>query len=199
MTISKSSLAVITTLIFSLNMRLIAQHVPYLKSEVETGRALFQRSCAGCHGENAKGGRGPDLTSGKWKWGSSESDLERVILKGIPGTQMPPFDMPDQEAKAIVAFLQSFQARKQERTDGNPEAGKQLFFGSRQCSRCHMYGGKGGRLGPDLSSANEKTAGELRVATTHPGDKSRENFDPVEVEFRDGRVLRGVAKNQDTF
>jgi PQQ-dependent dehydrogenase (methanol/ethanol family) len=201
MTIHKLDFTVLMAQIFFLSVPLTAQHVPYLKTEVETGRTLFQRSCAGCHGDNAKGGRGPDLTSGKWKWGGSDSDILRAILKGIPGTQMPPFAMPEEEAKAIVAFLQSFQARaNEERIDGDPEIGRQLFFGSGQCSRCHMYGGRGGRLGPDLSSINnEKKAGELRTATTHPDDKPRENFDPVEVEFRDGRVLRGVAKNQDTF
>ena len=201
MTVHRLGFTVSTTLIFLLSVPLIAQHVPYLKTEVETGRALFQRSCAGCHGDNAKGGRGPDLTSGKWKWGSSDSDIQRAILKGIPGTQMPPFPMPDAEAKAIVAFLQSFQALPNaEPIDGDPEIGKELFFGAARCGRCHMYRGRGGRMGPDLSSVNnEKTAGELRVATTHPNDKPRENFDPVEVVFRDGRVLRGVAKNQDIF
>jgi putative heme-binding domain-containing protein len=109
--------------------------------------------------------------------------------------------MPEGEAKAIVAFLQSFQARaEEERIAGDPEIGRQLFFGSGQCSRCHMYGGRGGRLGPDLSSVrNEKKASDLRKATTHPDDHARVNFDPVEVEFNDGRVLRGIAKNQDTF
>lgn len=136
MTTHKLCFTILTTQIFLLSLPLIAQHVPDAKAEVETGRTLFQRSCAGCHGDNAKGGRGPDLTSGKWRWGSSDSDILRSILKGIPGTQMPPFAMPEGEAKAIVAFLQSFQARAdEERIDGDPEIGRQLFFSPGQCSQ----------------------------------------------------------------
>jgi len=200
MTNHKLDFTVLTTYVFLLSVPLVAQHAPN-KTEVEAGRALFQRSCAGCHGDNAKGGRGPDLTSGKWKSGSSDSDILRAIVKGIPGTQMPPFPMPEEEAKTIVVFLKSFQAAaSEERINGNPEIGRQLFFGSAQCSRCHMRGGRGGRLGPDLSSIhNEKKAGELRTAMAHSNESPLENFKPVEVEFRDGKVLRGIAKNQDTF
>jgi PQQ-dependent dehydrogenase (methanol/ethanol family) len=180
---------------------LIAQAVTSSKADVENGRALFHRSCSGCHGDNAKGGRGPDLTSGKWKWGGSDSEILNAILKGIPGTQMPAFPMPEEEGRAIVAFLKSFQAASQgESIGGNLEAGRQLFFGAGHCNNCHMLRGRGGRLGPDLSViGSQKKPGELRTAIGHGGGSPREDFAPVEVEFLDGRVLRGVAKNQDTF
>jgi PQQ-dependent dehydrogenase (methanol/ethanol family) len=167
----------------------------------ETGRTLFQKSCGGCHGDNAKGGRGPDLTTGNYRWGNSDDDILRNILQGIPGTQMPPFRMPDQEAWAILAFLRSAQGQiAVEPVKGNPQTGRQLFFGSAQCSRCHMVGGRGGRLGPDLSSIkSEKKASELRKAIDNPDENLRQNFETVEVEFQGGEVLRGVAKNEDTF
>lgn len=68
--------------------------------EVNEGKKLFKSYCGGCHGEDATGGRGPDLTSGEWKYGGSEADIIRNIRKGIPGTQMPPFPMTEEEAQA---------------------------------------------------------------------------------------------------
>ncbi|MCI0423067.1 MAG: c-type cytochrome [Acidobacteria bacterium] len=174
-------------------------HAPAV--EVEKGRGLFKRSCGGCHGENAKGGRGSDLTSGRWKWGAADGDIVRNILQGIPGTQMPPFPMPEEEARSIVNFLRSIQSpADQASLTGNTENGRQLFFGSAQCSRCHRVGGRGGRLGPDLTAVkDEKKAGELRKAIAEPDSSLRNSFETVEVKFKDGSVLRGVAKNQDTF
>jgi PQQ-dependent dehydrogenase (methanol/ethanol family) len=176
-----------------------AAHPPAV--EVEKGRGLFRRSCGGCHGENAKGGRGSDLTSGRWKWGAAEADIVRNILQGIPGTQMPPFPMPEEEARSIVTFLRSMQSLPSEETlTGSPENGRQLFFGSAQCSRCHMVGGRGGRLGPDLTTVkDEKKPIELRKAIAEPGSSLRNSFETVEATLKQGTVLRGVAKNQDTF
>jgi PQQ-dependent dehydrogenase (methanol/ethanol family) len=176
---------------------LLAQHPG--ATSAEAGRALFQKKCGSCHGENAKGGRAPDLTTGSWRHGGTEEDLIRNITQGIPGTQMPPFPMPRAEAQDIIAFLRSGKGTE-EPVSGDAEAGRQLFFGLGQCSRCHMVGGKGGRLGPDLSQVrNERKPSELKKAIMTPDDALREGYESVEVEFLDGKVLRGTARNQDTF
>ena len=70
---------------------LVAQHC--YAADVAAGQQLFQKSCASCHGGNAKGGRGPDLTTGQWRWGGSDEAILKNILSGIPGTQMPAFPM----------------------------------------------------------------------------------------------------------
>jgi len=176
----------------------LSAHNPVTQT-AEAGRTLFQKKCGSCHGENAKGGRAPDLTTGNWRHGGAEEDLIRNITQGIPGTQMPPFPMPRAEAQAIITFLRSGKATEEPVT-GDAEAGEQLFFGRGQCSRCHMVGGRGGRLGPDLSQIrNERKPSELRKAINSPDETLRETFDTVEVEFPDGKVLRGTARNQDTF
>ena len=176
---------------------LLAQHP--VATSVEAGRALFQKKCGSCHGENAKGGRAPDLTTGSWRHGGTEEALIRNITQGISGTQMPPFPMPREEAQAIIAFLRSGNS-SEEPVIGDAEAGRQLFFSSGQCSRCHMVGGRGGRLGPDLSEIrNERKLSELRKAIRTPDDTLREGYETVEVEFTDGKRVRGTARNQDTF
>jgi len=170
-------------------------------SRVDSGRALFQKTCSACHGSEAKGGRGPDLTTGRWKWGSSGADILRNILTGIPGTQMPAFAMPESDGRAIVAWLRSLRnVDPDERFTGDARAGRTLFFGAAGCSRCHMFGAQGGRLGPNLSYiGEEKNAAELKKAITDPNESLREGYQTAEVRTGDGTAIRGVIKNEDTF
>jgi cytochrome c5 len=66
-------------LLLALESRLPAQDGA--SSSVAVGRDLFQRLCATCHGANATGGRGSDLSSGRWRWGASHAEIVRNILK----------------------------------------------------------------------------------------------------------------------
>jgi PQQ-dependent dehydrogenase (methanol/ethanol family) len=189
-------------LLFSAQALLATPQTPQaIPSAVLAGRVVFQKFCAGCHGENARGGRGPDLTTGNWRHGGSDDDLTRNIVKGIAGTQMPAFSLAEADVKAIVTFLRWAQGqREQEPITGDAHAGRQLFFGKGQCSHCHMLAGQGGRLGPDLSDIkNAANFGELRKAITNPSERLRDNFETYEVEFKDGKVVRGAARNIDTF
>ncbi len=168
---------------------------------VAAGHALFQKNCSACHGSEGKGGRGPDLTTGRWKWGSSDADILRNILTGISGTQMPAFAIPEDDGRAIVAWLRSLRnLGPEERITGDARAGRTLFFGAAGCSRCHMFGGQGGRLGPNLSRiGEEKNAAELRKAITDPNESLREGYQTAEVRTADGTAIRGVIKDEDTF
>lgn len=159
----------------------LAQH----PEAVTQGQKLFVRNCSACHGDTAKGGRGPDLTTGDWKHGGAEADLVRNIVKGIPGTQMPAIPMPEQDAKSIAAFLLSLSAAD-ERVDGNDSRGRTLFEAN--CRSCHMFGGQGGILGPDLSDIRAKlkpTALSKRISE--------------EIEFTTAGRTKGILKGEDTF
>jgi alcohol dehydrogenase (cytochrome c) len=171
--------------------------------DATAGQALFQKSCTACHGANAKGGRGPDLTSGRWRSGGSDPEIVRNIIQGIPNTEMPPFPMSRREAESIVAYLRLLGrgAAPEEPAKGDAVAGRDLFFGSAGCSRCHMLGGRGGRLGPDLSTpvTGGRRPVNLRQAILDPDESQRRNYESVEVRLASGETLRGVAKNEDTF
>lgn len=181
-------------LLFAAAAALSAQHPD------RDGRRLFVQQCSACHGDNAKGGRGSDLTTGAWKYGGTEEDLMRNIMKGIPGTQMPAIPMPEADARKIAVFLRTLSARPDEKVDGDPERGRGLFFGAAGCSKCHMFGGQGGRLGPDLTQARIRmNVAGLREAITKPGEKLARGFETVEVKLKSGATIRGVKKNDDTF
>lgn len=66
------------------------------------GRALYFKSCAHCHGEDASGDEGPDLR-GIWV---SERRIASVIKRGIKG-EMPSFAKKHDDAQVaeLVAFV----------------------------------------------------------------------------------------------
>lgn len=163
-------------------------------SNVNEGARLFSQNCSACHGNNAKGGRGSDLTTGQWRHGGSDADLIRNIIKGIPGTQMPAISMSEDDARKIIAFLRSLSgSAKSVAITGNVAAGKQLFFGAAQCSTCHMFGGRGDILAPDLTDVrNRHRAAELIKRLQAP-------VPFVTAQLPSGRVVRGVKKYEDTF
>src|SRR5215831_6378654 len=77
---------------------------PAAQSEAARGAALFQLRCADCHGVDAKGVHGPDLTV-LFANGATENRVFETIRRGVPGTEMPASNAPDDEIRAIVAFL----------------------------------------------------------------------------------------------
>src|SRR5687768_12099960 len=62
---------------------------------IRNGEAIFRARCAGCHGRDARGLTGPDLT-GLWARGTSDAELFQIVRSGVPGSEMPPFDTRSQ-------------------------------------------------------------------------------------------------------
>lgn len=72
------------------------------------GKQLFLKNgCYACHGHEADGGVGPDLTDDEWIFQPTDVMIFNTISKGRRGTVMAPFSdqlQPDQIWK-IVEFL----------------------------------------------------------------------------------------------
>jgi cytochrome c oxidase cbb3-type subunit 3 len=181
---------------------------------IQEGASLFRANCSPCHGLNAQGGgRGPDLTAGRWVHGSSDADIFRTITHGVPGTEMPANGFEDSETWAIVAYLRSLAPAKSETISGDLGNGKKIFWGKGGCSICHMVQGRGGVLGPDLSHVGEarsvpylidsirEPSKELTSGTLDPNNHYGLPlvYDTVTVVTADGHKVVGVAKNEDTF
>jgi cytochrome c oxidase cbb3-type subunit 3 len=181
---------------------------------ITEGASLFRANCSPCHGLNAQGGgRGPDLTAGRWVHGSSDADIFRTITRGVPGTEMPANGFDDSETWAILAYLRSLAPAKSATVAGDSAKGEKIFWGTGGCSTCHMVQGRGGVLGPDLSRVGEARSVPYLIDSIREPSKELTSgmldpnnhyglplvYDTVTVVTADGRKIVGVAKNEDTF
>lgn len=177
---------------------------------ITQGAVLFRQECVFCHGVSARGGmRGPDLTTGTWSHGGTDAELAATISAGVPGTAMPPNRLTEQEIWQIVAYLRTLQQPAMPAV-GDARRGEMLFFGATRCSSCHMVNGRGGRLGPELSTVGSaRSRAYIVESIREPGRHLTEirtvggdatlRFDAVTVVTADGRTIAGVPMNEDTF
>jgi cytochrome c oxidase cbb3-type subunit III len=181
---------------------------------IREGNSLFRANCSPCHGLSARGGgRGPDLTSGRWTHGSTDSAIFRTITQGVPGTEMPANGFDDSETWAIIAYLRSLAPPKGAIVNGDPVKGKKIYSGTAGCSNCHMINGSGGLLGPDLSRVGASRSVSYLIDSIRQPDKELSSgmldpnnhyglplvYDTVTVVTAEGRRITGVARNEDTF
>src|SRR5438552_3161561 len=73
---------------------------------VRAGGALFRERCAECHGADAKGVQGHDLTR-LWSSGTADERVFQTIRAGVPNTLMPSSAAPDDELWTLVTYLRS--------------------------------------------------------------------------------------------
>lgn len=171
---------------------------------IRQGQNIFRGRCAVCHGIDAKGYRGSDLTSGDWVHGGSDTQIFATIVNGVPGTEMPGnTSLSEDEVWMLLAYLRTLSAPGGPVVErGDAARGEQLFWatGGANCGRCHMVGGRGGRLGPNLSRIGaSRSVSALEREIRRPGEVIPIGFETITVTTRDGRKIRGLRKNEDTF
>ena len=71
--------------------------VPVSAASIAAGEALYQKQCAGCHGDTGKGDgtmgaelkvKPSNLSDTDWKHGSTDGEIFTVIRDGVKGTGM---------------------------------------------------------------------------------------------------------------
>jgi cytochrome c oxidase cbb3-type subunit III len=185
----------------------------------KAGEYEFRINCALCHGLGAHGGgRGPDLTRAQKKHVHSDAKMFQVISNGIPGTAMPAngtngqgVGMTDHEIWQIITYIRSVEVKAPARPLGNAAHGKELFYGDANCSLCHMVEGKGGRLGPELTSVGGSRTREAMIDSvrnpsrrlawglTEATKEFPQEYETITVVTADGKEIKGVALNEDNF
>jgi putative heme-binding domain-containing protein len=182
------------------------------------GEFEFRANCAFCHGLGARGGgRGPDLTRTPKKHGDSDANIFNTINNGVPGTAMPPngatqqgVGMTEEEVWQVVTYIRSVE-KKPAVVNGDAKHGRELFYGTAACGTCHMFAGKGGRIGPDLTKTGAARSTDYLVESVRNPSRRlaqgmieamkefSEEYETVSVETSDGKKYQGTLINEDSF
>ena len=183
---------------------LLAAQNPYggNATEADAGRGLFRIMCRPCHGIQAQGGRGPDLTLGDYNNGNSDQDLFRVIYHGVAGTEMPSYGarIGDDNVWRLVTYIRSLATRKEIPPPGDRAAGEAFFWNKGNCGGCHMVGERGGEMGPDLTRIGRKRSlDHLRQALVDPNADLSPGYYKISVLTKSGEKVVGTQRNLDNF
>jgi putative heme-binding domain-containing protein len=80
--------------------------------------------------------------------------------------------------------------------NGDPFEGFKHF--NLACSTCHTLFGKGGQIGPDLTSYKRDDLESMLMNIVNPSGEIREGYETVVIETKDGRSLSGfLAERYD--
>jgi putative heme-binding domain-containing protein len=165
------------------------------------GAVIYKSHCAACHGlEGRGGGDGPDLTSGRFRRGSTNDALFQTIANGVPGTTMRAFALSGREIWQVITHIRSLViARSAESAKGNPKRGQQVFE-EHGCRTCHVAGADGGITGPDLNGvALRRTLGELERSVLQSNDEVLPDYWSIRARTKTGQNLTVRRLNEDTF
>jgi putative heme-binding domain-containing protein len=78
---------------------------------------------------------------------------------------------------------------------GIPKPGRQIFLD--HCARCHTLFGKGGKVGPDLTTYRRDDLDNMLLNIVNPSAEVREGYAGTIVATTDGRTLTGVLAEAD--
>ena len=172
----------------------------YTQADIEAGFNLYNANCITCHGANGDSIPGVNLRSGQFRRVANDSDLNRLIQTGIPGTAMPPGRYNTAEVAGLVAYIRSMREFDTAPARGDAVRGQTIFEEKGNCTSCHRVNGKGSRVAPDLSDIG---------AIRSPDALQRSLMDPtasmlplnrfVRAVTRDGKTITGRRLNEDTY
>jgi mono/diheme cytochrome c family protein len=97
------------------------------------GPQLYSENCSQCHGDGGDSVANVDLMHGRFRRGATDAELTGIVLRGIPGTDMPPHSFSEAQAAAIVQYLR-VTADRSASTAGNAANGKTIFGGKGNCA-----------------------------------------------------------------
>ena len=192
-----------------------------VRAQVEAGGLLFASSCANCHGSAGKGAIGPALADLGL---SADLIRNTVMNGRVGTPMPPFKDDLDGKSQAqILAYVQWITSAGRMPTaivsseppagagaaeilaqpvavgpdTGIPARGAALFFDPTRicsCRTCHSYAGKGGPVGPDLSSAR-RTPLEIFHSISRP-HVAADAFPAVALELYDGSRITGIKSEE---
>src|SRR5262245_1947291 len=188
--------------------------IPQTEAQLERGRLVYARRCAGCHGVKGDG-NGPmatfldprprDFRLGAFKFRTTPSgslptdgDLYRTLTRGVRYTAMPTWhELPEKDRLAVISYVKTFSSRwKDEKPDppipiaAPPRATPKLLaqgkalYAKAKCFQCHGDGGKGD--GPSAGELKDDWGFRIR-----PADFTR-------GQFKGGSDVRDIFRAMTT-
>jgi mono/diheme cytochrome c family protein len=135
--------------------------------EVSDFAVLYAENCAGCHGENGRGGGAIALADPVYLAIVDEGALRKVIVNGVPGTAMPAFAektgglLTDRQIDVIAQGIRSQWSRPGildganppsyvAKSAGDPRRGEAAY--KTYCASCHGPNGQGGPKGSGIAN-----------------------------------------------
>lgn len=132
------------------------------------------------------GGKPPELSV---SWHTSEDPRPRALPLNrmlLPWAKLPASAAPENRAHPPQI------------AGGDWQRGQAVFFSEQAlCGKCHAVGGKGGRIGPDLSNLIFRDYDSVLRDIQQPGAALNPDHITYAVKLKDGRSLVGVVHTID--
>jgi len=170
-------------------------------ADLKGGERSFLGQCARCHGPKGEGGLGAVLAQPRLRHAPDDESLFKVIRDGVKGTEMPAaFTMTSREVWQLAGYVRSLGRLAPETVPGDPRRGQELYRTKGKCGQCHILGGQGENVGPELTDIGERrNARYLRESLLEPEAAVPDGFLQLRVTTKDGRRITGVRLGEDTF
>ncbi len=111
--------------------------------------------------------------------------LAGVVAVAGAGAQAP------QGAGAKMTPEQLLEYHSKEEKAGTPAAGRALY--EKQCAACHIFGGIGKEVGPDLTTITSRfKRRDILDAIVFPSKVISDQYQAEMIELKDGSVITGV-------
>jgi mono/diheme cytochrome c family protein len=177
---------------------------------VDRGAKLYAASCAGCHGNTARGNPGaPDLIRSIVVLTDEKGILISPILRnGRPDQGMPKPNLTEAQIADLVAWLhvQTYAAGHrgtyafQDVVTGDPKKGEAYFNGAGGCKQCHSPTGdlKGIAGKMDAMALQQRWLGPRGGGRGGRGGTSRGAI-TVKVTLPSGEAVSGTLDRVDDF
>ena len=170
-------------------------------ADLKNGQQLFMGQCARCHGPKGEGGLGAVLAQPRLRRAPDDESLFMVIRDGIKGSEMPAgYAVDTRETWQLAAYVRSLGRLPPEKVPGDPKRGQDLYRTKGRCAQCHIVGGQGGSLGPELTEiGSRRSAAHLRAALLDPESRLPQGFLQVRLVTKEGARITGLRLNEDIF
>jgi len=137
-------------------------------NDVVDFRTLYDANCAGCHGEQGRGGAAIGLADAVYLAIADDASIRKVTAEGVGGTAMPAFAqsaggmLTDTQVDAITSGIRSW-ARpdalagatpppRVATSAGDPSRGREAY--ATYCASCHGAQGEGGPRGSAITNVS---------------------------------------------